>query len=243
MTLFIIAFVAGMLTVLAPCVLPVLPVILGTVASSRSVWTPAVVIGSLCVSILIFTLLLKATTLFIVIPQHVWEYLSGAIVAFFGLALLFPFLWQRVRILNRVSDTAERFLGNGKAQHSFIGDVLVGASLGPIFSTCSPTYFVILGTVLPLNFLLGTLYVGVYTFGLAIALLLIALTGSRIMKRLSVFANPNGGFKKVLGICFIVLGVLIALGILKQIEVWVLTYLPFDVTAIEYLLLDRFLYE
>jgi len=54
------------LTILAPCVLPLLPVILGaSVEDSKDKWRPYIIIAALSVSIIIFSLLLKATTLFI----------------------------------------------------------------------------------------------------------------------------------------------------------------------------------
>ena len=71
MTLLIISSIAGILTVLAPCILPLLPVIVGrsitdSTLSKRRLF---VVVVSLGLSIILFTLLLKVSTLFIDIPQ------------------------------------------------------------------------------------------------------------------------------------------------------------------------------
>jgi hypothetical protein len=60
---------------------------------------------------------------------------------------------------------------------------------------------------------------------------------------LSVFADPHGIVKRSLGIFFIFIGIMIAFGIMKHIEVWVLDRLMLDVTTIEYSLLERFIYE
>jgi len=156
MTLLLISFVAGLLTVLAPCVLPLLPVIIGSSVGARSKATPYIVIGSLALSILIFTYLLKASTALIDIPPYVWSYLSGGILFGFGLTLLFPTLWEHLPFVNKGSVGANKILGAGYQKKSIWGDVLMGAALGPVFSTCSPTYFVIIATVLPASFLLGT---------------------------------------------------------------------------------------
>ncbi len=238
MTLFIISLVSGMLTVLAPCILPILPVVLGTTLAGRSRLTPYIVIGSLSISIILFTFLLKASTAFIDVPLSFWSMLSGVILVLFGVTLVFPALWARVLGVARLGATSESLLKSGHTKHTIFGDVLVGAALGPIFSTCSPTYFVILATVLPLNFFLGTFYLIAYVLGLALMLLLIAYAGSRLIPRLGALANPNGWFKRLLGILFVLLGLTIALGLEKKLEVRILESGYFDVTKIEHMLLQ-----
>jgi len=99
-TFLLIAVVAGALTVLAPCILPLLPVVIGSSAQGRSRWTPFIVIASLGASILIFTYILKVSTLFIDIPNSVWSYFSGGILVLFGLILAWPKLWDYVPGIN-----------------------------------------------------------------------------------------------------------------------------------------------
>ncbi|MEK7177084.1 MAG: cytochrome c biogenesis protein CcdA [Patescibacteria group bacterium] len=239
MTLLAISFFAGILTVLAPCILPLLPVVVGSSASGRSRSTPYIVVGSLAISIILFTYLLKASTAFIMVPPEVWTYLSGGILLLFGLTLLFPGLWERLPGINKLSAGSNKLLGEGYQKKSFWGDVIVGASLGPIFSTCSPTYFVILASVLPASFLLGTAYLLSYTLGLSLILLFIALLGERFASRLSGFSDPQSKFKRSIGALFIVLGLLIALGYEKKLETAILDSGFLDITKLENKLLNR----
>lgn len=239
MTFLVISFIAGMLTVLAPCILPLLPVVIGASASSRSKVTPYIVVGSLALSIILFTYLLKASTAFIMVPQQFWVTLSGGIILLFGLTLLFPGMWERIPVVAQLSTNSNKLLGAGYQKKSVIGDVIIGASLGPIFSTCSPTYFVILASVLPASFALGTLYLFAYTLGLSLVLLLIAVLGERFTKKLSHLSDSRGLFKKLLGFIFIVLGLLIILGIEKKIETAILESGFFDITKIEHILLQK----
>ena len=239
MTLLIVSFLAGVLTVLAPCILPLLPVVLGSSASGRSRWTPYVVVGSLALSVIVFTFILKASTAFIMVPPEVWTYLSGGILALFGLTLIFPGLWERVPGMARLSSGSNQLVGSGYQKKSLWGDALIGAALGPIFSTCSPTYFVILASVLPASFALGSLYILSYTLGLSLILLFIGLLGERFASRLSGFADPRGWWKRGIGILFLVLGVSIALGYEKKLETAILDSGYFDITKIEQKLLER----
>lgn len=239
MTLLIVAFLAGVLTVLAPCVLPVLPVVIGSSASGRSRATPYVVVGSLSLSIIAFTYLLKASTAFIMVPPQVWTWISGGILILFGLTFTFPELWARVPGVARLSSGSNKLVGAGYERKSFWGDVLIGAALGPVFSTCSPTYFVILASVLPASFALGTTYILAYTLGLALILLLVGLLGQRLAGRISGLADPRGWFKKAIGILFIVLGITIASGYEKKLETAILDSGWFDITRVEQMLLQR----
>lgn len=217
-----LSFFSGVLTVLAPCILPLLPVIIGTSAGARSRFTPYIVIGSLAASIVVFTYLLKASTLLIEIPTTFWAYFSGSILLMIGLTFAFPALWERVPGLNRVSQRGNAVIGSGYTKKSFWGDVTIGAALGPVFSSCSPTYFLILAAVLPASFLLGTVYLLVYVSGLAFVLLLIALLGQRFVSNIAWAANPHGWFKRSIGVMFLIVGVAIITGLDKQFEAYIL---------------------
>ena len=76
LSLAFVSFIAGVLTILAPCVLPVLPVILAGSVGEKGKWYPYIVTLSLALSIVLFTILLKASTLLIDVPPEFWKYLS-----------------------------------------------------------------------------------------------------------------------------------------------------------------------
>jgi cytochrome c-type biogenesis protein len=238
MTFLVISFLAGVLTVLAPCILPLLPVVIGAGASGRSKLTPYIVIASLGGSIVIFTFLLKVSTVFITIPPSFWTYLSGGILVGFGLILLFPSLWEKMPGMAKLSGRSNKLVGTGYQKKTIWGDMLIGAALGPVFSTCSPTYFVILATVLPASYVLGTVYLLAYVLGLSLVLLLIALLGQKFTAKLTKFSDSRGMVKKGLGFLFIVVGLLIILGLDKKIETKILDGGYFDVTKVEQKLLE-----
>jgi cytochrome c biogenesis protein CcdA len=239
MALLIISFIAGLLTVLAPCILPLLPVVVGSSASGRSRATPYIVVASLAASIIAFTFLLKVSSSFVMVPPYAWTYLSGGILVVFGLVLVFPGLWEGIPGMARLSANSNKLVGAGYQKQSVWGDVIIGAALGPVFSSCSPTYFVILASVLPVSFTLGTAYLLAYVFGLSLVLLLVALLGQRFADRLTGIADSRGALKRGVGVLFIVLGLLIASGYEKRIEVWLLAN-GFDIVSLEQSLLQTF---
>src|SRR3989344_9402672 len=149
MTLFIISFIAGVLTVLAPCILPLLPVVLGgSVSETQNRRRPLVIVGALALSVFLFTFLIKASTVLIGVPESFWRWFSAIIIGIFGLTLLFPSTWAR--ITNRIPGmrTSNTLFARGyQSKGALWGDAAIGIALGPIFASCSPKYFIIIATV------------------------------------------------------------------------------------------------
>ena len=221
-TLLFIAVLAGVLTVLAPCILPLIPVVIGTGVNARSKWTPYIVVGSLGVSIFVFTLVLRFISEFIYIPNSVWSYVSGGVLILFGAVLLYPALWNRLPFVGKMSRESNKLVGAGHQKKSVWGDVIVGAALGPVFSSCSPTYLIIIPAVLSESLLVGIVYLLGYIFGLLVVLLLIALLGQQALAKLTNISAESGWLKRSLGVLFIFLGVVIVLGYDKVFEAWIL---------------------
>ncbi|HUO56007.1 MAG TPA: cytochrome c biogenesis protein DipZ [Candidatus Paceibacterota bacterium] len=215
----LISFIAGILTALAPCVLPLLPVIIGgSVAGQTSIRKALVIVVSLGASVFLFTLILKASTAFITVPELFWQLLSGGLLLLFGVVTLFPSLWDRIPGVQALYRSSNRMVGTGYQKQSIVGDILVGAALGPVFSSCSPTYFVILAAVLPAHFATGILYLIAYVIGLSISLFIIAFLGQKAVLALGLATDSNGWFKKGIGILFILVGIAVIFGFDKKIE-------------------------
>ena len=219
----ILSFVAGLLTVLAPCILPLLPIILGGSIdpAKRGRKRPYVIVASLVVSLVLFTLLLKASTVLIGIDPQVWSIGAGVLVIGLGLFMLFPNAWAQIMVRLGLESRSQRLLG--EASHSknhTTSAILTGAALGPVFSSCSPTYAWVLATVLPVNFALGMLYLAIYCVGVAVSLLAIALLGGRLVQRLKWASNPRGWFQRGVAILFILVGLFVATGWDKQVQTW-----------------------
>jgi cytochrome c biogenesis protein CcdA len=245
MELIPISFLAGILTILAPCILPLLPVIIGGSLDNnhRNIKRPLIITASLAVSIIVFTLLLKASTAFITIPQSFWTYFSGSIILIFALTLLFPDTWAK--LTNKLShgkleQGSQKLMYKMFTKEGIGASIILGAAMGPVFASCSPTYFLILGTVLPASFGIGLINLVAYALGLSSVMLLIAFLGQRIMKVMNVAANPKGWFKKSLGILFLIVGLATMFGYDKQLEAYILDQGYFGLTEIEEKLIENF---
>jgi cytochrome c biogenesis protein CcdA/thiol-disulfide isomerase/thioredoxin len=237
MTLFLIALLAGALTVLSPCVLPLLPIIVGgSLAGGTSIKRSLTVTLSLGVSVFLFTFLLKVSTALINVPPWFWTTFSGVVIILVGLVMVFPKVWDSIPFVAKMNADSSKVMNTGFMKKGFWGDILIGAALGPVFTTCSPTYFIVLATVLPASLSAGISDILAYIVGLCVTLLIVAFLGGKIMDKLGIAADPNGWFKKVVGILFILVGLLIISGWSAAIEAPL--YSIFDETKIEESLLS-----
>ncbi len=242
MLLLLISFLAGCLTILAPCVLPVLPVIVGSSigGQKKDKARPFIIVASLALSIICFTLLLKVSTVLINLSPSVLTGFSGGLLVLLGLTALFPEFWERLVIKLNWQAKSQRFLGKGERNKSkYIGPVLTGVALGPVFASCSPTYAFILASVLPSSFAAGLFFLFAYTLGLVITLLIVAIMGRKFIYKFDWAVDTHSIFRRSLGVVFILIGIAVMSGYQTKSEVWVGNHLPFDETKIERVLLAK----
>lgn len=225
------AFVAGMLTVLAPCVLPLLPVIIGGSVSgdTKNYQRPIVITASLAISLFVFTLLLKATTVLIGVPPESFAYISGAIIVLLGVFTLLPGVYAKIINTLGIEQRAQKTLSKGITdKRQLVGPAITGAALGPVFSSCSPVYAYILATVLPANFGQAMVYITVYILGLSAVLLAIGVFGQRFIRKIKFASDPRGWFQRGIAVLFIVVGLMVFTGFDKQFQTYVSTNTPFN---------------
>jgi len=233
LALIFVSFFAGILTVLAPCVLPILPIIIGGSLGGNDKSRPFFIILGLAFSVTLFTILLKATTLLINVPEiqfpfrvmgappfiTVWQLISALLVLFFGFTYVFPRQWDAISLRLGLSKKSDSALENAGQREGVVGALLIGAALGPVFASCSPTYSLIIATVLPVNFLQGMGYIIIYALGLSLVLGLISALGRRFVSKIQGLSNPDGAFRKILGLIFIIVGLSILTGFDKVTQV------------------------
>ncbi len=201
LSLIFLSFVSGILTILAPCILPLLPVLISSSVVGN--WKrPFRIIASLFLVLIIITFVLKFTAITCA-PDSAWKWVTVTVFFIFGILLLFPKLWEVWPVTAKFNAYAQNWLSSGYKKHSVWGDVIVGAALAPVFTSCSPTYVALVAIILPVSFGSAIVYLIAYLFGIALILFLIAFLGQKIIGFFSKLANPQGVFRRILGIIFI----------------------------------------
>ncbi len=238
MSFAVLAFLAGLLSVLAPCVLPILPVILWWSLGTHKHRRPLIIVGSTVFFIIVFTVLLKVSSLLINVPEWFRTSISALIIIGYGVTLITPNLREHYAQRLGLSRTQE--LAQQANKHEGIWwDILLGAALWPIFASCSPTYALLLSLVFPESFTDGLIYTTIYALGFGALLLLIAYSGRALVKKLNWLADPHGRFKRTLGAVLIMTGVLIATWRIKKIETFFVQYDIFNATTLEGALIEN----
>jgi len=229
MVAFFLAFISGVITVLAPCVFPLLPVIIGSAANSKAIKKLFLIVGSLAVSIFIFTIALRTILLdnpvLGFLGQDFWRIISGILILGFGIFAIFPSLWDNISGFLSLSRKSDQLLESSSKFNNNLGAILLGFSLGPVFSSCSPTYFVIVGLLAnESDRIRGILLLVTYLIGLSLVLILIGFFGQKLVSKLRWASNPEGWFKKSFGVLLVLIGLMIIFRLDKSFEAWLLNF-------------------
>jgi cytochrome c biogenesis protein CcdA/thiol-disulfide isomerase/thioredoxin len=206
--LLIVAFVAGIVTAVSPCVLPVLPIVLATGAGGDR-RRPYLVIAGLIASFSFFTLASVQIISALHLPSSILRDVAIAIVAVFGLTLLVPALSAAYeRATARIPALGARMAHPGVA-----GGLVTGVGLGLVWTPCAGP---ILGAVTSLavtapGSAATVALVVAYAVGAGLPLLAIALGGRTALARLKLrSASPWAG--RALGALVLATAGLMAVG-------------------------------
>lgn len=205
-----LAFGAGITTCLSPCILPMLPILLGVSVVRAAGEVKAFRYRPIFI-MLGFILAFVSTVLLFGASTHVFGFsqdtlrTGGIIVLFFsGLLLLIPVLFERVmRPLGRVSNVAHK-LGNFAGPGNF-GGLILGVGMGLMWTPCAgPVLASILSLIATEQQDSQTISMLIaYTLGASIPMLIIAYGGQAITSRIRSLTPYTGTIKKVFGVMVI----------------------------------------
>jgi cytochrome c biogenesis protein CcdA len=229
MTLFFLAIAAGFLTILAPCILPVLPILLGT-SGGRSRLRPVMVILGFITSFSLLGAAFATAGTFLGITNDALRTVAGVLLLIFGLALLFERVYDQLMasiqpLLGRLS---ARVSGSSATKTDALSGVLVGLSLGLVWTPCAGP---ILGTILTLasqtrDFLTTLFLFFAYALGAGIPMLGIAYGGFALQTRLKQFGRLQPLLNKIFGGIVVATAIGILTGYDRIIVAGLLQYFP-----------------
>ena len=175
------ALLAGAGTALSPCVLPILPAILGAGVTGGSRRPLGIVVG-LTLSFTFATVALVYVIEALGLPDTVVRDIAIGVLLVFGFALLLPPLSDRIEAaISRIAPAPARSTGDG-----FGSGVLLGASLGFVYAPCAgPILAGVITVSASQDFTAGKLAVAfAYAIGSAVVLYALMLGGRRVADRL-----------------------------------------------------------
>ena len=225
--LLVFAFIAGVVTVLSPCILPVLPIILSSSVGGKptSKARPFGVVTGFIASFTFFTLFLSSLVQLSGISADFLRHLSVVVIAGFGLALLIP---QFQVLLEKFFSKFTRFSPKGTEKKGFWGGVIVGLSLGLLWTPCvgailaSVISLAITGTVTTQAFLITF----AYSLGTALPMFFIIIGGQNALRKVPWLTSNTAKIQKAFGVLMIVTALGIAGGADRKFQTFILTKFP-----------------
>src|ERR1700720_2155269 len=199
----VLALMAGIVTIAAPCTLPGLPILLGASVGHTSRLRPAMIALGFVLSFSVVALALSAITrIFDFDPNSLR---TGAAILLLGFGLLMiwpaPFEWLSIRLTGFTSSAA----GSARPRQGIIGGFVLGTTLGLVWTPCAgPVLGSILTVVATSNDATwaSTLLV-VYAIGAAIPMLAIAYGGQAVTTRVRSIARISPRLQQGFGIVVI----------------------------------------
>ncbi len=236
------AFVSGVITILSPCILPVLPIVLsGGVGGGRA--RPFGVLAGFIVSFTVFTLTLSAIVQALGTPVDTMRIVAVVLIVLFGIVMIVPWLRDRFEIF--ASSIARRggSVGDGAAVGGagaggtevarrgwagFVGGLVVGLSLGLIWTPCvGPIMASVISLALTKHVDGGSVFITLaYTLGTSIPMLGVMLGGRALLTRVPALTRNAARIQQGFGILMILVGVAIGLGWDRRFQSAVLSAFP-----------------
>ena len=234
MTALALAFAAGLLSILSPCVLPLVPIVLGAAVTAHALGAFALAAG-LALSFTMLGLLLALAGFGLGIDADMFRVAAAAVMIALGLILVVPSWQARLAAAGGpISSWADRRFGD-IASSGLAGQFAIGLLLGAVWSPCvGPTLgaaslLALQGRDLPQVALTMVLF----GIGAALPLVLLGLLSRATLMRVRARLMSAGKLGKgLLGAAFIVIGTAIISGADKRLEAVLVDISPQWLTAL-----------
>ena len=215
-----LALLAGSLSVLSPCVLPLLPIVLGTAASEHRLGPVALAAG-LAISFTAIGLFVAAVGFAMGLDTDVFRAVSAVLLIAVGAILLVPALQQRFAVAaGPVGQWAGSYLDDFAAT-GLAGQFGLGLLLGAVWSPCVGPTLGAASLLAAKGENLGQVTLTMFAFGIGAALpllLLGVLSREAMMRWRGRLMEAGKGGKAMLGALLVGIGLLILAGLDKQLE-------------------------
>lgn len=228
LTSIVFSAAAGVLSVLAPCVLPLAPIVLGAAASEHR-HGPLALAGGLALSFTAIGLFVATVGFAIGLDAGVFRAVGGALMLTIGAVLVLPQVQARLAVATGpVGNWTEQRL-SGFSASGLRGQFVVGTLLGIVWAPCAGPTLGAASVMAARGENLGEVALTMLVFGVAAAtplLVLGTLSRQAFVRMRGRLLSSGAGARQLLGGALLLLGLLILTGIDKDIEVWLIDVSP-----------------
>ena len=218
--MILLAFVAGVLSILSPCVLPLIPIVLGTAVSEHR-FGPAALGAGVAISYTAIGLFVATIGFAAGIDNDVFQKAAAVLLVLLGIVLLAPALQMRVAMAaSPVGAFAQERFG-GFSSKGLIGQFGVGLLLGAVWSPCTGPTMGVAATMAASAQHLWLVALTMLAFGTGAGLPLMALgvlSRETMLRIRGNLLSVGKGLKQAMGALLLALGTLMLFGLDKVVE-------------------------
>lgn len=223
-----LSFIAGTLSILSPCVLPLVPILVGSSLMTHR-FGPFALAAGLASSFTIVGVFIASVGVAIGLDQEVFRDVAATLLILFGITLLSRSLQEKFAVATSGLSSSGQTLLSRISTDGLLGQFLLGLLLGIVWSPCvGPT----LGATITLasqgqDLAHATLVMAIFGIGASAPLIILGMLSRQAMMKFrdKMLAAGSAG-KKILGILLLALGLMIVTGLDKKFETAVLNIAP-----------------
>lgn len=218
------AFLAGLVTILSPCILPVLPIVLaGSVDTGKK--RPLGIVVGFIASFTFFTLTLSTIVRLTGLPPDILRSIAIVVIALFGASLLIPSLqvWME-KMMSGLAGASP----NGANRSGFSGGVLVGLSLGLVWAPCvGPILASVITLAATSTITSSAVFITLaYSIGTALPMFGIIYGGRELLSRVPWLFTRIRAIQKFFGIVMIATTLAMYFNLDRQFQTYILEVFP-----------------
>lgn len=222
-----LAVAAGMLTVAAPCVLPMLPMVLGASVGRRNPARPVFIALGFAFAFTATALLFSAFAHVLGLTQDVLRQGAAVLLLVFGLLMVWPapFQWLAMRSGGWLGRLANAGQGAGDGPW---GSLVLGASLGAVWTPCAGPVLAAILTLIATEPIGAhtALLLASYAVGASLPMLAIAYGGQYATTRVRQLAHHTHKLQRGFGALVIAIAAAMLLQLDGPATVWLTQHLP-----------------
>lgn len=224
--LYLFAFLSGLITIFAPCIWPILPIVLSASAQAGRRRPLGISVG-LIISFTAATLLLSYVVRSFQLDPDILRWVAVGVIAALGLVLLFPRLSAYMeaavsRLQNRLGTQAQT------QRTGFSGGLITGFALGFIWTPCAGPILATIVTLASTQAVTAQVIILTlsYTLGVAVPLFILALVGQKLFHYTEKFNRYTGRVQQVFGGVMILTAAMIGTGYDRTLQAKLLDAFP-----------------
>ncbi len=224
MFLILFAFFAGIVTILSPCILPILPVVLsGSLSGGKQ--RPLGIIVGFVTSFTFFTLFLATLVNQLHISADILRTFAIVLIFLFGISLLLPITQL---LLERIFQIFANLTPQSNQNSGFLGGILVGISLGVVWTPCVGPILASVITLAVASTITGTTFLITlaYSLGTAIPMFFIALGGRKLLQKVPGLLEYTAQIQQIFGVVMVATAIAMFFNIDRQFQTFILQKFP-----------------